>query len=384
MKVVVTGAAGFLGWHTRVRLTTLQPAVQVVPLDRAAFEDDTRLHQALDGAEAVLHLAGINRADPEQVEHGNIRLADRLAQALTSTGARPRVGYAGSTQADTDTPYGRGKRAAGSRLAEWGQRCGAGVQEVRLPGLYGEHGRPDYNSFVATFAHRIAEGTQPQVTGDREVPLLHVQDAAGALIDSVLAPSATPTGGEPAVLRPSAPKLGISWVRNRLTTFRDVYATGEIPDLTSAVDVSLFNTLRAALWRHRTQIPLTPRTDPRGSLVEVVRQHGGQGQTFFSTSHPGVRRGDHFHLHKIERFVVLAGTGVIRLRRMLTDDVVQIPVDGRTPVAVDMPTLWTHSIENTGTEPLLTMFWVNELFDPDNPDTHPEPVLQPAVPEVPR
>lgn len=385
MKVVVTGAAGFLGWHTRVRLTTVTGPdagghAEVIALDRSGFLDDDRLARAVADADVVLHLAGVNRppADrPDDAEHANVALAERLTAALRSTGSSARVVYSGSTQADTDTPYGRGKRLAGEILLRHGDSSGHSVCEVRLPGLFGEHGRPDYNSFVATFAHRIADGARPEVTGDRELPLLHVQDAASRLLQAA---GLELVEGEPldqaGVVRPAAPALRISWVADRLAAFRECYQQGEIPVLDGPVDVALFNTLRAAMWDHRHEIDLEPRSDPRGRLVEVVRQHGGQGQSFFSTSVPGVRRGDHFHLRKIERFVVVSGQAVIRLRRVLTDDVVEIPVTGERPVAVDMPTLWTHSIENTGPDDLLTLFWVNELFDPADPDTHPEPVIQ--------
>ncbi len=366
--IVVTGADGFLGWHTRVRLFTM-PGFEVRAIGRAGFAGPA-LEEAVADADAVLHLAGINRASDDEVEHGNLALAQRLVDALEATGSRARVVYSGSTQSDQDTPYGRGKRRAGEHLAQWGQRAHSAVVESRLPGLYGEHGRPDYNSFVATFAHRIARGEQPSVVGDRPLPLLHAQDAAAHLI------AATDPDSTAGIVRQAAPSLGISWVADRLARFRDVYANGEIPRLSDGTDVRLFNTLRAAWWDQRKAIPLTPRSDSRGRLVEVVRQHGGQGQTFLSTTVPGVRRGDHFHLHKIERFAVVAGQGLIRLRKMLTDEIVEIPVDGSHPVAVDMPTLWTHSIENVGESELVTMFWVNELFDPDNPDTHPEPVLQ--------
>ena len=144
------------------------------------------------------------------------------------------------------------------------------------------------------------------------------------------------------------------------------------------MDVDLFNTLRSARFPVGAPIPLTPRIDDRGRLVEAVRSHGGPGQSFVSTTRPGITRGEHFHLRKIERFVVIGGRARISLRRLFTDEVVSFDVTGETPVAVDMPTMWVHKIINTGDGELTTLFWSNELFDPAAPDTFPELVGGPV------
>ncbi|MBW3084634.1 UDP-2-acetamido-2,6-beta-L-arabino-hexul-4-ose reductase [Austwickia sp. TVS 96-490-7B] len=374
--VVITGAAGFLGWHTRARLATV-PDIHVIPIDRAAFAGPD-LEAALAGLgpqDAVLHLAGINRAAEDEVRDGNIALAERLADAMATTGCQARTVIAGSTQADLigaeATAYGIGKRRAAEHLAAAAARAGRSCVEVRLPNLYGEHGRPDYNSFVATFAHRIAGGEVPTVTGDREIPLLHVQDAVTDLWSAAL------HSDPPSMIRPeSVTPLRISWIADRMASFQEVYATGQIPALADLIDVRLFNVLRAARWdQGQLSFPLTPHSDARGDFVEVLRQHGGSGQSSFSTTVPGVTRGDHLHFRKIERFVVVRGSGVIRLRQMCTDRLVEIPVSGDSPVAVDMPTLWTHSITNVGDDEMLTLFWINELYNPQDADTYPHPVL---------
>lgn len=385
MKYAVTGADGFLGYHTRARLA-LDPSARVVTVGRREWESG-ELATALAGADVVLHLAGVNRAvDPDAAEaelfDGNLALARGLVEALDAAGAArgsrgaPVVVYAGSTYADaehpgTDSPYGRGKREAGEILRDWGQRSGAAVTEVRFPGLFGEHGHPDYNSFVATFAHRIAHGEEPQVSGDRQLPLLPVGEAVAELLDAAARQDA---GWR--LVHPQGRSVGIGEVAGRLRAMHDTYAvTGDFPDLSDAFDVALFNTLRAAMWPQAYPIRPTPRSDQRGTLVETVRVHGGGGQGFVSTTLPGFRRGDHVHFAKIERFQVISGTGLIRLRRMLTDDVLEFTVTGDEPAVLDMPTLWTHSIENVGDEPLVTFFWSNELFDPQRPDTYPMPVL---------
>jgi UDP-2-acetamido-2,6-beta-L-arabino-hexul-4-ose reductase len=155
----------------------------------------------------------------------------------------------------------------------------------------------------------------------------------------------------------------------RLTALARIYTTGEIPDIASPFDRDLFNTYRSYTFEMQTPIKLTRHADRRGSFFEIIPSHGGAGQSSFSTTAPGVTRGNHFHRRKVERFVVLAGQGTIALRRLFTGKVYEFQVTGDEPVAVDMPTMWSHNITNTGDEALDTSFWANELFDPDSPDT---------------
>lgn len=361
MRILVTGAAGFVGWHTRVRLHALT-GHEVVAVDRPEWPE---LERHVAEVDAVVHLAGVNRGPDGEVEGGNVTLAEELAAAMAATGARARIVYANSIQSGNGTPYGRGKEAAGAVLAAAAERAGTAFVDVRLPNIFGEHGRPQYNSFVATFAHAVVDGHEPTIA-DRPVELLHVQGAAQALIDAL-----DLDGGR---LDPRGAETSVAHVYQTLLDGNRLYERGDVPPLDTPLDVDLFNTLRAARFPAHYPIPLTPRSDERGRLVEVVRSHGGQGQTFVSTTAPGVTRGEHFHLRKVERFVVVAGQARISLRKALTDEVVSFDVDGSRPVVVDMPTMWVHNITNTGEGELLTLFWTNELFDPAAPDTYPEPV----------
>jgi UDP-2-acetamido-2,6-beta-L-arabino-hexul-4-ose reductase len=369
-RVVVTGAAGFIGWHTRVRLRALG-GFEVVPITHEDFAGET-LVQAVTDADVVIHLAGINRASDAELEFGNLAITERLLDALKAAGSQASVVYADSIHSASDTPYGRGKRSAGAALQAWGGSSGAKITVARLPNLFGEHGRPNYNSFVATFASRVAAGEIPEINVDHPIPLMHVQDGVAAMI------AAWTTDSE-GILEPHGTSLMVSEVRNKFLAYHELYQNGDIPALHNDMDVALFNTLRAAMFPTAYPFRPTPRSDQRGTLVESVRVHGGQGQTFVSSTHPGFVRGEHFHLRKIERFQVLSGRAVIRLRRMLTDEVIDFEVNGDEPSVVDMPTMWAHSIKNVGTEELVTLFWAHELFNPKAPDTYPEPVM--IIPE---
>ena len=361
MKVVVTGAGGFLGWHTRVRLKAMTDH-DVTAVDRSNWHDLERLAKVAD---AILHIAGVNRAPAGHVEQGNIDLASAVADAAVQGGSRPRIVYANSVHAGTDTPYGRGKEAAGTILAAAAMESGGAYTEVLLPNLFGEHGRSQYNSFVATFVDSVTRGVRPQVD-DRPVTLLHAQAAAQSLVDGLNA--------DARCLAPVGKVVTIEAVLERLREFAFVYETGEIPPLLSDFDVDLFNTLRAALFPQNMPVFLSSHVDNRGWLVETMRSHGGQGQTFVSSTRSGITRGEHFHLRKFERFAVLSGSARISIRKALTNQIYAFDVTDSEPVAVDMPTMWVHNIRNTGSRDLVTMFWTNQLFDSSSPDTYPESV----------
>ena len=359
---VVTGGEGFLGGHLACRLRA-RHATTPARLGRDAIEA-----AAFADAGTVFHLAGVNRAaTPEEVEEGNVEIARRTAAAVRAAGRPVRLVYANSIHADLDNPYGRGKRRAGELLAEAVADVGGRYVDVVLPNLVGEHGRPGYNSFVATFADAVARGERPTVTEDREVPLLHAQRAARALIEAA--------DGPDDVVRPAGEPHPVSDVLARLRGYHDLYdGRGELPDLGDPFDVDLFNTYRSFVFPAAFPVVAELHEDARGRLFETVRSHGGTGQSFVSTTVPGATRGDHYHLHKVERFFVVRGEAEIALRRLYGTEVVRFRLSGDAPAFVDMPTMWVHNITNVGDAELVTVFWADQLLDPEDPDQYPERV----------
>lgn len=363
--VGVTGPSGFLGWHLRARLHALGED-RVLTADRQTFANEDELDQFVSSCDVVYHLAGVNRGEPAEVEQGNIDLAEKLVAAKARTHAKFNLAYANSTKAGEDSPYGQSKEKAAALLGEAQKGAGDPFANVVLPHLFGEHGRPFYNSAVTTFSHQLAIGDQPEIQTDAELELLHAQDAATTLIGA----TADSTGS----VRPEGTRILVSDALIRLQALAGPYlASGEIPSLASNFDVRLFNMFRSQLFPDHTPISLVAHGDTRGVFFETVRSQG-QGQAAVSTTVPGVTRGEHFHFDKIERFVVVRGEATIRIRRLLHDEVHTYEVSGDEPVAIDMPTLHAHNITNTGAGELVTQFWTNDLFDPDKPDTIPEKV----------
>ncbi|WP_418608191.1 NAD-dependent epimerase/dehydratase family protein [Georgenia sp. SUBG003] len=269
-----------MGWHTRSRLKALTDHA-VVPVGRSQWP---RLRELARSADAVIHIAGINRAPDHDLENGNLQLARDLADAIRHSESLRTIVYANSTQSLNDSPYGRGKAKAADLLRDTAHSVGASFLDVILPNLFGEHGRSDYNSFVATFVHRVISEQSPTVQ-DKPITLLHAQDAAQALIDGLTASF----GAEQ--LAPTSTATTVGEVLRTLKYQFGQYRSGDIPALASNLEVRLFNTLRAAMFQTYPPVPLHRHVDSRGSLVETVRAHGSEGQTFFSSTRPGVTRG---------------------------------------------------------------------------------------------
>jgi UDP-2-acetamido-2,6-beta-L-arabino-hexul-4-ose reductase len=369
VRIAVTGSEGFLGWHVRCNALT-RTDVELVPIDREAFSDGARLLSALKGTDAVLHLAGANRGDDQEVAAINTKLAKDLAGTLKRIEGSRHVVYANSTQALHGGAYGESKATAAGLLSEAAPTT---FTDVVLPNLFGELGRPGYNSFVATFCQRIAQDEPPEIHSDSAVDLLHAQDAASVLLDAAIA-------GNTGQLCPDGHETSVGRVAELLIAQANVYASGLVPDRASLFERRLFNQLRSyaqpqnpfssELTRFDNPRRLVRHQDDRGGLVEVAKSLSGEAQTFFSTTKPGVTRGNHFHVTKLERFVVVSGEALIQMRRLGSEEVLSIPVSGESPSAVDIPTLFTHSITNTGSQELLTLFWTDEVFDSERPDTY--------------
>lgn len=373
MKIVITGAGGLIGWHAAVRVHAANCAARfdgtdapydLVVLDHADFDDDAALHAAIRGADAVLHFAGVNRAPEDVVEAANPAIARRLALACSTIESRPHVVYANSTHATSDTPYGRSKRIAGEILSGIGGR----YSDLVLPHIFGEGARPRYNNVTATFIEAVIAGEAPEINPEGRVSLLHAGAAAQAALDAI-------TKAQTGTLRPASRDIAVTELFDLLQQFHANYQANIYPDLGDPFTVALFNSYRAALYPSGFPRPLKQNTDARGTLFEAVKGGGG-GQTFLSTTQPGITRGDHFHLNKVERFLVVQGEAMIRIRKVLSDEVWEYRVSGDAPAPVDMPTLHTHSIENIGDTELLTLFWTHDLFDPASPDTFADKVLK--------
>ncbi|WP_394284347.1 NAD-dependent epimerase/dehydratase family protein [Corynebacterium sp.] len=367
--VTLVGASGFLGWHVSLHARLQGHTVRTASA-RSGHED--QLAAAIDGADTVIHLAACNRPADGQTTHDaandTLAAAHRTASALRAANTPPsRVVVAGTTQAGTE--YGDAKSAGGQAVADAAAEVGATATEWLLPNLFGEHGRPRHNMVTATFIEALLDGETPTVHGDNPLTLLAARHAARLLLSNAPAGRVKVTDEHAPLRRATVPEL-----LTRLQAIHKPYAKrGQLPDLADGFTAELMGAYLSHAFLRRPAIPLVAHSDPRGSFFETVRVSGG-GQVSFSTTVPGITRGDHLHLRKIERFVVLSGSARISIRKSGTDERVDLDVTGEEPVAVDMPIGWSHNITNTGDQTLYTQFWISEMYDPEDPDTFPEEV----------
>lgn len=344
-------------------MLTLGQNVETIACNREQFNDDAFLGNAIEKADVIVHLAGMNRGEEDEIVETNIALARRITEFCQQLDCRPHVVYSNSTHINGDSRYGYSKRVAAEIFDDWASSEDARFLNLVLPNVFGEHGTPNYNSVVSTFSYKLAVGETPNVIEDSELELLHAHLVARIIWRAVEEQS---TG----LLQPSGHKMLVSELLQRLEFLSDRYQSGVLPDLSNDIDLNLFNTLRSYIPYERRLIRLDLRSDSRGSLFECVRADG-EGQVFLSTSVPGAVRGQHFHFHKVERFLVVQGNAKIQMRRVLKDESFTYEVSGDEPAVIDIPTLHTHSITNTGDIPLLTLFWSGQLYDPDDSDTSP-------------
>lgn len=367
IKVGITGSHGFVGYHLYQTLNLFKEEFSLINFERSFFEDFKNLDSFVASCDVIVHLAALNRHnDPDLIYNTNISLVRILKDSLERTSSKAHLIISSSTQEDRDNLYGRSKKEGRMLLSEWANQSGGSLSGLVIPNVFGPFGHPNYNSVIATFCHQIARGEIPKIDVDGDLKLIYV----GELVEEIINVIRNNDNTHELIIHHSA-QAKVSEILSLLQYFRKSYQDdGEIPVLVNDFQHKLFNTYRCYM-DVASYFPkkFVQHADNRGAFVEIARQ-GIPGQTSFSTSLAGITRGNHFHTRKIERFAVIKGKALIQLRRIGTDEVHNFYIDGEAPSYVDMPIWYTHNIKNIGDETLYTIFWINEAFDVNNPDTY--------------
>lgn len=370
MKILITGANGFIGKNLTAHLKACsQHELFLFDIDT----DESLLKKYAAECEFVFHLAGINRPkDEEEFMKGNFGFTGKLLESLEESNNKCPVVTTSSIQAELDNPYGISKKAGEDLLLKYGNRTGAKIIIYRLPNVFGKWSRPNYNSAVATFCYNIAHDLPIQVNeANPLMRLVYIDD----LLEELLAcmECKMHVGEDGFAYVPVVHEIHLKEIPELIYGFRNMRKTLQLPDCREDFEKKLYSTYLSFLEGDDFAYELTSHVDNRGSFTEFIRTPE-RGQVSINISHPGIVKGNHWHNTKNEKFMVVKGEGVIKLRKIGQDEVVTYHVNGEKLTVVDIPCGYTHSIANEGNDDMVTVMWVNEPFNPDHPDTYYEEV----------
>lgn len=382
MKILVTGAKGFVGRNLCAQLNNIKsgkakwykvPADDILVYEYDIDSDPAELEVYCKNADFVFNLAGVNRPqDPKEFMEGNFGFASTLLDTLKKYENRCPVMISSSIQAELDNPYGESKRAGEQLMFDYSSETGAKVLVYRFPNLFGKWCRPNYNSVVATFCHNIANDLPIQVNDPNvTLRLCYIDDVVDELIAAL-------TGDEHREGKycyvPVVHEVKLGEIVDLLNKFKEMPKTLGVPTVSDGFEKALYSTFLSYFPKEKFIYPVKMNIDPRGSYTELIRsQHNGQFAV--NISKPGITKGQHWHHTKNEKFVVVHGHGLIQLRKLGTEEIIEFEVSGDNIQVVEMIPGYTHNIINLSqTEDLVTFMWANECFDPNRPDTYFEPV----------
>ncbi|PWM75813.1 MAG: capsular biosynthesis protein [Bacillota bacterium] len=375
-KILITGAKGFVGKNLTVTLNAIKEGKdKTFPLS-PDFEllcydidsDKSLLDEYCRECDFVVHLAGINRPqDPAEFMKGNFGFTDELLDTLAKYGSKAPVILSSSIQAELENDYGKSKKAGEERLFQYGEEHGVKVYVYRFPNLFGKWCRPNYNSVVATFCNNVARGIDIRVNDPKtELTLVYIDDIVRAIIELIAEDGAEESGY---VFVHKEYRVTLGRIAELIMSFKASRETGLVPDLSDPFVKKLHATYTSYIPEREFSYPLTMHTDERGSFTEILRT-AGAGQFSVNISKAGITKGEHWHHTKNEKFLVVSGRGVIRFRNIFSDEILEYYVSGDKLEVVDIPTGYTHNIENLGDTDMVTFMWCNECFNPERPDTY--------------
>jgi len=377
-KVLVTGANGFFGKNLCVALERYND-LKVFPFDVNNSTDE--LEQYVAQVDFIFHLAGVNRPKSEiEFTEGNTDLTRQLCGFAEKKNTHTPILLSSSTQSEQDNAYGRSKKAAEEILISYSRRSKTPVLIYRFPNLFGKWSRPNYNSVVSTFCYNATHDLPLQVNNPAHTVIFaYIDDVVKECLrqmEEIKVEDWKLDNRKEGCYYEITDTYSISLghLAELVKAFRAVREGGPVPDLSNSFTKKLYSTFLSYYDMDALAYPTNMNLDNRGWLFELIKSEQF-GQIFVSKTHPGITRGNHGHDTKVEKFCVIQGRGIIRFRQILTKEIIEYEVSGEKIKVVDIPPGYTHSIENIGADEMITLFWANEIFNPDKPDTYFEEVL---------
>jgi len=363
---LITGSDGFIGKNLLASLMKVDDA-RILTFD--IKDDKKKLSSHLEIADIVYHLAGVNRPEKDdEFNTGNTELTENILKELERMRKCATIVFSSSIQAELDNPYGVSKKRAEDLLIKYSDKLGGFVHIYRLPNVFGKWCRPNYNSVVATFCHNISQGLDITISDETiELELVYIDDVINEFVKFLTNPTHRRGKLFCEIDRKFTVTLGD--LAKKIYQLRDIRSSLIVPDLSDDFNRCLHATYLSYLGKNQFSYALDMKTDNRGWLTELIKSKHF-GQIFVSKTYKGIVRGNHYHNSKIEKFCVIQGEAEIKFRHVLNGEIISYRVGGAKIEVVDIPPGYTHSIENISNEEMIVIFWANQIYDPDYPDTH--------------
>jgi UDP-2-acetamido-2,6-beta-L-arabino-hexul-4-ose reductase len=365
MKILVTGANGFIGKNLVAELRN-KGYTDILEFNKES--DQSLLDLYTSKCDFVFHLAGVNRPqNASEFMKGNFDSISELLKYLSKHKNSAPVLYTSSTQAELQNPYGKSKRAGENLLFNYSKENKVKTLVYRLTNVFGKWCKPNYNSAVATFCYNISRNLEININDrNTELTLCYIDDVLDEFVRAI-AGNETRVGEFCCV--PNSYKYKLGDLVDKLYDFKNNRDSLVMPSLENRFDQVLYSTFLSYLKEDNFSYKLKKNVDSRGWLSEFIKSDS-MGQIFISKTKPGIIRGNHWHHTKVEKFLVIQGTAVIKLRKIGNEELIIYSVKGEVPEVVDIPAGYTHSIQNVGEDELITLFWASEIFSQDRPDTY--------------
>lgn len=369
MKILVTGAKGFVGKNLCATLNTMEE-YEVYEYDRDNTKEELKNFTA--DCDFVVNLAGVNRPqDPKEFYEGNAGFGETLCNYLKESNNQSPIMISSSIQVGKDNDYAKSKEEGEQRLSKFGNENGNPIFIYRFANLFGKWCRPNYNSVTATWCYNIANGLDIQVNDPSVVlPLCYIDDVVEEIIQCI---KGNPFKYDENYGVRKTYDVSLKQLSELLYSFKEMRSDLSIPDQEDEFTKKLYATYLSYLPEDEFSYPLKMNVDDRGSFTEFIRTKGN-GQVSVNISHAGITKGNHWHHTKNEKFLVVSGEGLLQFRKIGEDKIIEYRVSGNKLEVVDIPTGYTHNIINEGSGDMVTLMWANEPFDPQHPDTYYEVV----------
>lgn len=373
IKVGITGQSGFIGSHLYNTLGLHKDKFKRIPFKKEYFNDEKNLREFINSCDVIFHFAAVIKGEEKKaIKNINFDLMKKLLAAHEKSKSKPLIFFASSIQEESNTTYGLSKKELSKALENWSEKNKEHSRAFIIPNVFGPFSKPFYNSVVSTFCYQLSRNVKTQIKKDKELELIFVSKLINEMINemNILFESKSKQSFFKRIDISHEKTIYVSDLLLKLKKFKKCYIDkNKIPNFKKTFDRDLFNTFLTYFdFNNFFPLHLKQNKDNRGSFYENIKSKN-ECQVSFSTTLPGKTRGNHYHTRKLERFTVIKGKAQIDFRKIGSSKKFSFFLDGDSPSFVDMPIWHTHNIKNIGNDVLYTVFWINEFFDENDPDT---------------